>query len=69
MKKLLTGACVILVSFTACSDSSTKETTDTNNMPEMNQLDAREKEIRDSTKMLDKMHEDPNSSYAPDSTK
>lgn len=69
MKKLLTAACIILVSMTACSDSSTKETTTGTDNAEMNQADSREKEIRDSTEMLDKKLADPNSTYSPDSLK
>lgn len=69
MKKLLTAACIMLVSITACSDSSTSETTDANDNTEIKQADSREKEIGDSTKMLDKKLADPNSTYSPDSLK
>lgn len=69
MKKLLTAASIMLVSITACSDSSTKETTDATDNTEIKQTDGREKEIDDSTKMLDKKLADPNSTYSPDSLK
>lgn len=69
MKKLLTAACIMLVSVTACSDGSTKETTNNDDPTVTNPVDSREKEIRDSTKMLDKKLADPNSTYSPDSLK
>lgn len=69
MKKLLIAACILLVFVTACSDNGTKATTTTKETTEMNKVDSREKEIRDSTKMLDKKLADPNSNYSPDSLK
>lgn len=69
MKKLLMAACIVLVSITSCNNSGTKETTGGSDTTEVKQLDAREKEIGDSTKMLDKMLENPNSTYSPDSLK
>ena len=60
MKKLLPALCIIMVSITSCSDNSTKETTDSNKTMETKKVDSREQEIRDSTKMLDKMLADPN---------
>lgn len=68
MKKLLTAASIILVSFTACSDSNTNETTN-NDSTVTKQPYSREQEIQDSTKMLDKKLADPNSTYSPDSLK
>lgn len=58
-----------MVSITSCSDNSTKETTDSNRTTETKKVDSREQEIRDSTKMLDKMLADPKSNYSPDSLK
>ena len=58
-----------MVSITSCSDNSTKETTDSNKTMETKKVDSREQEIRDSTKMLDKMLADPKSNYSPDSLK
>ena len=62
-----------MVSVTACSDNSTKETTESNstetNSTETKKDKSREQEIKDSTKMLDKMLADPNSNYSPDSLK
>ena len=76
MKKLLSATGIVLVLFTACNNSGTKETTTTNST-EMNATDntkttetpGRAKEISDSTKMLDKKLADPNSKYSPDSMK
>lgn len=68
MKKLV-AACILLVSVTACNDSSTKETSNSNDHPGMNQANSREKEINDSTIMLDKKLRDSNSTYSPDSLK
>ena len=75
MKKLLSATGIVLVLFTACNNSGTKETT--TNSTEMNATDnkkttetpGRAKEISDSTKMLDKKLADPNSKYSPDSMK
>ena len=58
-----------MVSIISCSDNSTKETTDSNRTTETKKVDSREQEIRDSTKMLDKMLADPKSNYSPDSLK
>jgi hypothetical protein len=69
MKKLLTATCIMLVTITACSDNSTKETTNAADSTEMKQPESREKEISDSTEMLDKKLADPNSTYSPDSLK
>ncbi len=69
MKKLLPALCIVMVSITSCSDNSTKETTDSNTTTETKKVDSREQEIRDSTKMLDKMLADPKSNYSPDSLK
>ena len=69
MKKLLSAACILLVLLTACSDNSTKETTNTTESTDTKKVDSREQEIRDSTKMLDKKLADPNSNYSPDSLK
>ena len=69
MKKLLPAACIMLLFVTACSDNSTKETTNTKESTETNQVNSREQEIRDSTKMPDKKPADPNSNYPPDSLK
>ena len=69
MKKLLPALCIVMVSITSCSDNSTKETTDSNKTMETKKVDSREQEIRDSTKMLDKMLADPKSNYSPDSLK
>lgn len=69
MKKLLPALCIVMASATACSDNSTKETTDSNTTTETKKIDSREQEIKDSTKMLDKKLADPNSNYSPDSLK
>ena len=69
MKKLLPALCIVMVSIISCSDNSTKETTDSNTTTETKKVDSREQEIRDSTKMLDKMLADPKSNYSPDSLK
>lgn len=76
MKKLLTASVIVLVFFTACNESITKETTTTNSteMPPTDgavstETQSRAKEISDSTKMLDKKLADPNSKYSPDSLK
>ena len=69
MKKLLPALCILMVSIISCSDNSTKETTDSNKTTETKKVDSREQEIRDSTKMLDKMLADPKSNYSPDSLK
>ena len=73
MKKLLTALLIVMVSISACSDNNTKETTESNstetNSTETKKTTSREQEIRDSTKMLDKMLADPNSNYSPDSLK
>ncbi len=68
MKKLV-AACILLAFVTACNDSSTKETSNSNDNPGMNQANSREKEINDSTIMLDKKLRDSNSTYSPDSLK
>lgn len=67
MKKLV-AACIILAFVTACNDNSTKETTSSNPNTGTEQSN-REKEISDSTKMLDKKLRDSNSTYSPDSLK
>jgi hypothetical protein len=73
MKKLLTALCIVMVSISACSDNSTKETTESKttetNTTETKKADSREQEIKDSTTMLDKKLADPNSNYSPDSLK
>jgi PBP1b-binding outer membrane lipoprotein LpoB len=69
MKKLLIVVCIAMVSVTACSDNSTKETTDSNKTTETKKVDSREQQIKDSTEMLDKKLADPNSNYSPDSLK
>ena len=71
MKKILSAAGVILVLMSACNNSSTKETTEATTIDSTISTEAqrREKEINDSTKMLDKMLADPNSTYSPDSLK
>lgn len=74
MKKLLTVAAITLLSITACTESSTKETTNetgTTNATENTEVkpSEREQELRDSTKMLDKKLADTNSTYTPDSLK
>lgn len=72
MKKLLTALFIVMVTVTACSDNSTRETTETNTTEtntETKKADSREQEIKDSTKMLDKKLSDPNSNYSPDSLK
>jgi hypothetical protein len=69
MKKLIPALCIVMVSVTACTDNSTKETTDSNKTTETKKVDSREQEIRDSTKMLDKKLAYPNSNYPPDSLK
>ncbi len=74
MKKLLTAAAITLLMVTACTENSTKETTnETETMnstenTEVKQSD-RAQEIKDSTKMLDEKLADPNSTYTPDSLK
>lgn len=69
MKQTLTASSIILMFLTACSDNSKKETTNTTESTETNKIDSREKEIRDSTILLDKKLADPNSNYSPDSLK
>lgn len=74
MKKLLTVAAITLLSITACTESSTKESTNetgTTNTTENTGVkpSEREQEVRDSTKMLDKKLADTNSTYTPDSLK
>jgi hypothetical protein len=71
MKKLLPVAGLILVLMSACSNSGTNETTGAATLDSTASTEAqqREKEINDSTKMLDKKLADPNSSYSPDSLK
>jgi hypothetical protein len=59
----------MLVTITACSDNITKETTNAADSTVMKQPESREKEISDSTEMLDKKLADPNSTYSPDSLK
>ena len=69
MKKLLPVTCILLLFAAACSDNSTKENTNTKKSTKTNQVNSREQEIRDSTKMPDKKPADPNSNYPPDSLK
>lgn len=77
MKKLIPALCIVMVSFTACTENSTtKETTETTEATEATstpnpetKVDDRTQEIKDSTKMLDKKLSDPNSTYSPDSIK
>jgi len=72
MKKLITAAAIILVSFSACNNDSTKEGATTDKPAESKEATTakdREKEINDSTKLLDKKLADPNSKYSPDSLK
>lgn len=74
MKKLLTIA--LLTTFVACKDSKKNETvtdlkdsvTTIKGMPSAPAA-AREKEISDSTKMLDKMLADSSNKMTPDSLK
>lgn len=74
MKKLLAVAAIALFTVTACTESSTKETTnqtETNNATESKEVKSSDRavDIKDSTKMLDKKLADPNSTYTPDSLK
>ncbi len=71
MKKLLSAAIITLVLMSACNNSDTKETTEATSSDSSISTEAqrREKEINDSTKMLDKKLADPNSAYSPDSLK
>ena len=66
MKKLLITAGIILSLLTACNNNTEKntETTPDNNTI-TTEAQRREKEIADSTKLLDKQLADPN--YKPDS--
>lgn len=72
MKKLLAVSALAIVCITACnSDSRESSTTETSTSGNSDSTTAapREKEIKDSTTMLDKKLADPNSKYSPDSTK
>ena len=74
MKKLLAVTAITLFTVTACTESSTKETTnqtETNNATESKEVKSSDRavDIKDSTKMLDKKLADPNSTYTPDSLK
>jgi len=73
MKKLFVIALISLF-FAACSETTSKEATTTTgndaNATETNpptEAQRREKEISDSTKMLDKQLADPNIKTSPDS--
>ena len=75
MKKLIAIAFISLC-FAACSETTSKEETTTTgtdvNATETTvptEAQRREKEISDSTKMLDKQLADPNSKTSPDSLK
>ncbi len=72
MKKLISALCIVVVSFTACSENNTtKETTETTEVTSTpdteTKVDDRTQEMKDSTEMLDKKLADPNSTYSPDS--
>lgn len=67
MKKLITATGIVLVFMAACTNNSTKETT--TDSKEATEAQSKEKEISDSTKMLDKKLADPNSKFSPDSLK
>jgi hypothetical protein len=69
MKKILTAAAIVLVCMSACTDNSSKETTNATDSTETQKVESRANEISDSTKMLDKKLADPNSTYTPDSLK
>lgn len=71
MKKLLSAAGISLLLLSACNSNDTKETTEVTTPENSMSTEAqqREKEINDSTKMLDKKLADPNSTYSPDSLK
>ena len=72
MKRLLAATAIILVSFSACNNGSTKEGETPDKPTESKEAKTakdREKEINDSTKLLDKKLADPNSTYSPDSLK
>lgn len=69
MKKLLTLSGIVLLFMVACNDNSTKETTTTTDSTKTAGTESKEKQISDSTKMLDKKLADPNVKYSPDSLK
>ncbi len=69
MKKSLTVAAVVLVSIMACNNGDTKQGAASDKTTESKDAQSREKEINDSTKILDKKLADPNSTYSPDSLK
>lgn len=69
MKKLLIATCILFVFAPGCSDNSTKETSTSTESTDTKQNGSKEKQMKDSTDLLDKKLADPNSNYSPDSLK
>lgn len=72
MKKLLAISVFATLCISACNSDSKESTTtetSTNGSADSTNAAPREKEIKDSTTMLDKKLADPNNKYSPDSTK